>query len=244
MWFTRCWLLATALVAAVVLWPTTVQDAGTQCGGERHLLEGAGAGRGAAAETSPQRGTWASRAQRGYVPGGRHVGGHAYGRSHVTGPATEPHGRGGTTGFRGFPYHWPCKADSACTASAYLCGVKANLGTIGLSGDVTRRDCRSSLEPRSRLESVAAWALADGRDAGIVTTTRVTHASPAGAFARTADRDWESDAAVLAASVSPDVCPDIAYQLVHSHPGNQFKEVEENSYHKMLSTKKDHQVKD
>lgn len=58
---------------------------------------------------------------------------------------------------------------------------------------------------------------------GIVTTARVTHASPAGAYANTANRDWENDAEVRADQHDPELCRDIAYQLVHTHPGNQFK---------------------
>lgn len=55
-----------------------------------------------------------------------------------------------------------------------------------------------------------------------MTTTRVTHASPAGLYAHTGDRDWESDADV------PEEClrlgvRDIAYQLVTRDPGRRFK---------------------
>ncbi|XP_038222682.1 membrane-bound alkaline phosphatase-like, partial [Zerene cesonia] len=114
-------------------------------------------------------------------------------------------------------------ADSACTATAYLCGVKANRGTIGVSAAVPRWDCPASLQPGTRLDSIAAWALADGRDAGIVTTTRVTHASPAGVFARVANRHWENDAEVLSGGADLAACRDIAHQLVHTHPGDKFK---------------------
>ncbi|XP_045500789.1 membrane-bound alkaline phosphatase-like [Colias croceus] len=114
-------------------------------------------------------------------------------------------------------------ADSACTATSYLCGVKTNLGTIGVTAAVPRGDCPSSADSATHVESIAAWALADGRDAGIVTTTRVTHASPAGAYAHVANRDWESDVDVLNDSHDPGSCPDIAYQLIHSYPGNEFK---------------------
>ncbi|CAH2044363.1 unnamed protein product, partial [Iphiclides podalirius] len=108
-------------------------------------------------------------------------------------------------------------------ATAYLCGVKANRGTIGLSAAVPRYNCSASLDNSARLDSIAAWALADGRDAGVVTTTRITHASPAGAFAKVANRHWENDAEVKANNEDPNICPDIAYQLVHSDPGKQFK---------------------
>ncbi|OWR49944.1 alkaline phosphatase [Danaus plexippus plexippus] len=113
--------------------------------------------------------------------------------------------------------------DSACTATAYLCGVKANRGTIGVTAAIPRRDCLASLEKSSHLKSIATWALEDGRDAGIVTTTRVTHASPSGAYAHIANRDWESDSDVIDDEYDPEICPDIAYQLVNSYPGNNFK---------------------
>ncbi|XP_068617877.1 membrane-bound alkaline phosphatase-like [Battus philenor] len=113
-------------------------------------------------------------------------------------------------------------ADSACSATAYLCGAKANRGTIGVTARVPRWHCDAAQEPSYQLASIAAWALQDGRDAGIVTTTRVTHASPAGAYAHTAARDWESDADARA-SCGLDAPPDIAHQLVHDYPGNQFK---------------------
>lgn len=58
---------------------------------------------------------------------------------------------------------------------------------------------------------------------GLVTTTRVTHASPAGAYAKVANRNWENDATVRDNNQDPDICPDIAHQLVHSYPGNKFK---------------------
>ncbi|XP_026744943.1 membrane-bound alkaline phosphatase-like [Trichoplusia ni] len=113
-------------------------------------------------------------------------------------------------------------ADSACSATAYLGGAKANIGTIGVSANVPREHCTAAQLPHNHVHSIAEWALSDGRDAGIVTTTRVTHASPAGAYAHTSSRDWESDADI------GDACAgarqqDIALQLVHSHPGNKFK---------------------
>ncbi|XP_063386690.1 membrane-bound alkaline phosphatase-like [Cydia fagiglandana] len=113
--------------------------------------------------------------------------------------------------------------DSACTATAYLCGVKNNYGTLGVTAAVPRYDCAASTDAATHLDSIAAWALADGRSAGIVTSTRITHASPAGAYANIANRDWENDGEVRAAGHDPAQCPDIADQLVNSHPGNKFQ---------------------
>ncbi|KAL0822115.1 hypothetical protein ABMA28_005479 [Loxostege sticticalis] len=114
-------------------------------------------------------------------------------------------------------------ADSACTATAYLCGVKANSGTVGVTGDVPRYDCDASADPANHVDSIAVWALEDGRDAGVVTTTRVTHASPAGVYAHVANRHWESDEKVRDDRGDPRRCPDIAHQLVHMSPGNRLK---------------------
>ncbi|KAJ8712625.1 hypothetical protein PYW07_005467 [Mythimna separata] len=114
-------------------------------------------------------------------------------------------------------------ADSACTATAYLCGVKATYGAIGVNAGVKRSDCEASRDGARQVQSIAEWALADGRDAGIVTTTRITHASPAGVYAKVADRDWEYDAPVRDAGFDAERCPDIALQLITAHPGNKLK---------------------
>lgn len=61
-----------------------------------------------------------------------------------------------------------------------------------------------------------------GLATGIVTTTRVTHASPAGVYAHVADRDWEDDSNVNKAGQDTEKCDDIAEQLVLNEPGNKF----------------------
>ena len=53
-----------------------------------------------------------------------------------------------------------------------------------------------------------------GKSVGMVTTTRVTHATPAASYAHTPQRNWETDSDI------PDTCPgvkDIAYQLLKNH---------------------------
>lgn len=114
-------------------------------------------------------------------------------------------------------------ADSACTATAYLSGVKNNDGMIGLSARAFRANCADGQDLSKRTSSIASWAMAAGKDAGFVTTTRVTHASPAGVYAHIADRDWENDFLVAQNSCNPNVVEDIAEQLIHGEVGTKLK---------------------
>ncbi|NXX84367.1 PPBT protein, partial [Urocolius indicus] len=105
--------------------------------------------------------------------------------------------------------------DSAGTATAYLCGVKANEGTVGVSAGVTRDRCNTT--KGQEVTSILRWAKDAGKAVGIVTTTRVTHATPSAAYAHSANRDWYSDG-----EMPPDAleggCRDIARQLVENIP--------------------------
>ncbi|XP_049779154.1 membrane-bound alkaline phosphatase-like [Schistocerca cancellata] len=133
--------------------------------------------------------------------------------------------------FERFPYAGLSKtycvdaqvADSACSSTAYLCGVKANTGTMGVTAAVRRGDCRAQNNTANHVDSILKWAQAAGKATGIVTTSRVTHASPGGGYAHIADREWENDADVSAAGADPAVCPDIASQLVTAEPGRNLK---------------------
>ena len=55
-------------------------------------------------------------------------------------------------------------------------GVKTRIGVIGLDGNGV--NCETS--KTSKLETILKWAHFAGKSTGIVTTTRVTHATPAG----------------------------------------------------------------
>lgn len=57
--------------------------------------------------------------------------------------------------------------DSACTATALLCGVKTNQETVGVDATVKLRNCQSSLMPSARLSSLAALALKAEKNTGI-----------------------------------------------------------------------------
>ena len=49
-------------------------------------------------------------------------------------------------------------ADSACSATAYLCGVKANIDTIGVDANVLLNDCEAMNKPEFRVDSIMTWA--------------------------------------------------------------------------------------
>lgn len=108
-------------------------------------------------------------------------------------------------------------ADSACTGTAYLCGIKANYGTMGVNAQVLRDDCSAQNDTSNHITSIARWSKQAGKSAGIVTTARVTHASPGAAYAHIAERDWESDTDILDDNQDPSTCPDIADQLVNGN---------------------------
>ncbi|XP_037039101.1 membrane-bound alkaline phosphatase-like [Bradysia coprophila] len=113
-------------------------------------------------------------------------------------------------------------ADSAATANAYLCGVKTNSATIGVTGRVKKNDCFAANNSKNRLTSIARWAQRSGKSTGIVTTTRITHASPAASYANVANRDYECDADVMKYNQDPVECGDIAAQLINGPTGREF----------------------
>uniref|UniRef100_UPI0037E83F7C intestinal-type alkaline phosphatase n=1 Tax=Semicossyphus pulcher TaxID=241346 RepID=UPI0037E83F7C len=103
--------------------------------------------------------------------------------------------------------------DSAGTATAYLCGVKANYGTLGVTAATPRYNCSATYG--NEVKSILHRAKQAGKSVGIVTTTRVQHASPAASYAHTANRGWYSDAELTEEAVQ-NGCRDIAYQLIHN----------------------------
>lgn len=133
--------------------------------------------------------------------------------------------------FEEFPYTGLSKTysvdkivpDSATTATAYLCGVKANYGTIGVNAAILRDDCEGMKNTSNHVYSIAKWAMDTGKSAGFVTTTRITHASPSGVYAHTAERNWESDADIEKDCGPNSGLEDIAHQLIHGEVGSKLK---------------------
>ncbi|XP_015782819.1 alkaline phosphatase isoform X1 [Tetranychus urticae] len=109
--------------------------------------------------------------------------------------------------------------DSAGTATAFTCGIKANYATLGVSGRIFKSEKDCSVIAANAVPSIFTWAQAAGKGTGIVTTTRITHATPAAGYAHVSNRDWESDTDVAKFGAS---CKDIARQLVEDAPGNKL----------------------
>ncbi|KAG1949727.1 alkaline phosphatase, tissue-nonspecific isozyme [Pimephales promelas] len=105
--------------------------------------------------------------------------------------------------------------DSAGTATAYLCGVKANEGTVGVSAASVKSQCNTT--QGNEVTSILKWAKESGKSVGIVTTTRVNHATPSASYAHCVDRDWYSDGEMPAEALQSG-CKDIARQLFENIP--------------------------
>ncbi|KAK7097557.1 hypothetical protein V1264_004513 [Littorina saxatilis] len=108
-------------------------------------------------------------------------------------------------------------ADSAGTATAFLCGVKANMATLGVDSSVLRKQC-DKLDT-GKVPSILRLFIDVGRSTGIVTTSRLSHATPGAAYAHTPERYWEGDVDMEEVD---DLCKrkvkDITAQLVEDNP--------------------------
>lgn len=115
-------------------------------------------------------------------------------------------------------------ADSACSATAYLTGVKTNFYMAGVTAEVEYNNCSASSNPANHVSSLADWAQKAGKSTGIISTTSLTHASPSGAYGHVASRYWESDSDIIkyAPDVNPADCMDLAQQLITQLPGINF----------------------
>ena len=102
--------------------------------------------------------------------------------------------------------------DSASTMTAMATGVKTDNGILALTEDAIRGDCVSSYG--NQLTSILDLAEIAGLSTGIVTTARVTHATPAALYAKSPHRNWEGPSQMPQQAIV-DGCEDIASQLIN-----------------------------
>ncbi len=79
--------------------------------------------------------------------------------------------------------------DSAGTMTAIMSGAKTDVGVIGVDEDIVRGDC--STIAGNELMSALEIAEIAGKSTGVISTARITHATPAATYAKSADRNWE-----------------------------------------------------
>ncbi|MFY7746214.1 MAG: alkaline phosphatase [Erythrobacter sp.] len=103
--------------------------------------------------------------------------------------------------------------DSAGTATAIHSGQKTRIGVLGIGPAAEKGVCRDALA--NPLPLMGEEVKKRGLALGIVTTTRITHATPASVYSRSADRDWESDTNIPADQQGQG-CKDIALQLAEA----------------------------
>jgi alkaline phosphatase len=145
--------------------------------------------------------------------------------------------------FEEFPYSALSKtystnqqtADSAPTMSAIISGVKTDEGVLSINQNVVRGDYKTVAGNETK--TLLQMAEENGKSTGVVSTARVTHATPGACYAHSPDRDWESDYDILwaannAANLNkPDIAkkyreaydakfPDIARQLIEFKYGD------------------------
>lgn len=110
--------------------------------------------------------------------------------------------------------------DSAPTMSSIITGVKTNEGTLSVNQNVRRGDYRTVAGNETK--TLVEYAEEAGKSTGVVSTARLTHATPGACYAHTAHRDWESDADIFKKQKDAwdAKFPDIARQLLEFKYGN------------------------
>lgn len=108
-------------------------------------------------------------------------------------------------------------SDSAATATAMVSGVKTRSGALGVTSDVAVGNCASQIDRGT--DSLFELAERAGLATGVISTAKLTHATPAATYAESASRGWEDDSSL---GTNSD-CKDIATQFVEWEAGDGFE---------------------
>ena len=96
-------------------------------------------------------------------------------------------------------------ADSAPTMTAMVTGVKTNDGVLSVDQSVKNGDSDNALIQANKLTTILEMAEIKGLSTGVVSTARITHATPAATYAHTSTRDWETKTATAPAAGVADI---------------------------------------
>ncbi|MFM1885784.1 MAG: hypothetical protein RL026_941 [Pseudomonadota bacterium] len=107
-------------------------------------------------------------------------------------------------------------SDSAPTATAMVAGIKTNDGAISVDQTIARTEASAEVTAAKSVRTILEQAEMRGMSTGVVSTARITHATPAVNYAHIANRDWEANNSLPAGAT----VKDIAAQLVDFNVGN------------------------
>lgn len=124
--------------------------------------------------------------------------------------------------FEAFPYLALSKtyssdqqtSDSAPTMTAMVTGYKTREGMLSVNHLTARGECNPAVIAANSLPTILEQAASAGKSTGVVSTARITHATPAATYSHISVRDWEAD------SNKPAGCAvkDISQQLIEVSP--------------------------
>lgn len=112
-------------------------------------------------------------------------------------------------------------SDSAPTATAMVAGIKANDGAISVNQTLARQEGDANKVAAASVKTILEQAEECGLSTGVVSTARITHATPAVNYSHSPNRDWEADANLPAGAT----VKDIARQLLEFPYGNGLEVV-------------------
>lgn len=143
----------------------------------------------------------------------------------LEGQQREQSGEENRLSFEEFPYSALSKtystnqqtSDSAPTMSAIITGIKTNEGVLSVNQNAIHDDQKTMAG--NETATLLEMAEDKGLSTGVVTTARVTHATPGACYAHTVDRNWESDTEIPQKS-RDEGARDIARQLIEFSHGD------------------------
>jgi alkaline phosphatase len=124
-------------------------------------------------------------------------------------------------------YSWDQQtSDSAPTMTAMATGYKTREGMLSVNHTTARGECNAGVIDSKAVKTILEHAAERGKATGIVSTARLTHATPAALYSHTAVRDWEADSNLPVTDVntgapcrgSASAVKDIARQLIEASP--------------------------
>jgi alkaline phosphatase len=111
-------------------------------------------------------------------------------------------------------------SDSASTATAMVTGIKSRSRTLGVTQDAAYSNCATLAG--NGTDTLFELAEEAGLATGVVTTARLTHATPASTYAELVNRDWEDDTE-MKGDEDTTGCPDAARQFIDWAAGDHFE---------------------